>query len=141
MRRRGAESVPGCNQRSHRLPTLIATLVVLSACTESVPTGVPGGTLDVTVSTTGSIIDGDGYVVTLDGSQSLSVLVNGSVRFLGVPVGDHEVELQGVAENCVLNEVTPRTVKVESGIVASTSFEVTCSLVLPKISFISFNNP
>jgi hypothetical protein len=85
------------------------------------------GDLDVSATTTGSEIDPDGYSVSVDGGAPLALAVDGTVTFPGLPAGDHEVELSGVASNCAVAGDNPRTVAVLAGGTVSTEFDVTCS--------------
>ena len=89
------------------------------------------GTLAVTVGTSGSDIDPDGYTVTVDGSVSQSVGANGLVTFTGLAAGDHTVGLSGVASNCTVSGDNPRTVSLIIGVVGTTSFSVGCAAI-PK---------
>jgi len=85
------------------------------------------GSLTVTASTTGSNLDPDGYIVSVDGgAASQPIATNGSVTFTG-PAGDHTVELSGVAANCTVGGANPRTVTVPAGGTASTTFAVSCA--------------
>ena len=85
------------------------------------------GNLDVTASTTGPDPDSDGYSVTIDGTTSQPLGVNGTVSFLDLTAGDHTVELTGEATNCTVGGVNPRTVTVPFNATATTSFVVTCT--------------
>src|SRR5437773_413844 len=85
------------------------------------------GTLAVTVGSSGSDIDPDGYTVTVDGSSSQSVGANGLVTFTGLSAGDHSVALSGLASNCSVSGGNSRTVTVPAGGTASTTFAVSCA--------------
>jgi len=93
-------------------------------------TGSGTGSLTVSTSTTGSNLDPDGYTVTLDGTSSQTIAINDAVTVTG-PAGDHPVALSGVAANCTVSGVNPRTVTVPAGGTGSTTFAVTCSAQLP----------
>jgi len=71
--------------------------------------------LTVTVSTTGSNPDPDGYTVTVDGTDHQAIAATGSVSFTNVTAGSHTVALSGVAENCTVSDGTSRTVTIASG--------------------------
>src|SRR5207247_3689689 len=49
------------------------------------------------------------------------------VTFTGLSVGDHTVQLSGVAVNCSVTAPNPRTVTVTAGATAPTAFAVTCA--------------
>src|SRR5437667_960767 len=104
-----------------------------SSTTFSVSCGGTTGGLAVTTSTTGSNLDPDGYAVTVDGSQSQAIAMNGSVAFSGLSAGDHTVALSGVAGNCSVSGANPQTVSVPAGGTASTTFSVSCSTTPPAL--------
>ncbi|HMC19978.1 MAG TPA: hypothetical protein VKH16_12140, partial [Gemmatimonadales bacterium] len=87
------------------------------------------GTLAVTVTTSGSNTP-SGYTVIVDGSSSQSVGANGLVTFIGLPPGSHTVQLSGVPSNCSVSG-NPRTVSLIAGLVATTSFSVSCTATPP----------
>src|SRR6266550_2053154 len=95
----------------------------------AVSCATPSGSLRVTTRTTGSSLDGDGYTVTVDGSTSQPITINNStgVTFAGLSVGDHTVQLTGVAGNCSVTAPNPRTVTVTAGATAPTAFAVSCT--------------
>ena len=85
------------------------------------------GDMEVSASTTGDDQDSDGYTATVDGDASKDIGPNGSVTFSGLSEGDHQVELSGIQSNCTVDGENPKTVTVEGGGTASTSFNVSCS--------------
>jgi len=118
------------------LAAAAATLAVAGACSDShsppprALLGLPDvGTLAVTVTTSGSNTP-SGYTVIVDGSSSQSVGVNGLVTFIGLPPGSHTVLLSGVPSNCSVSG-NPRTVSLIAGLVATTSFSVSCTATPP----------
>jgi hypothetical protein len=86
-----------------------------------------GATVTVSTSTSGSNLDPDGYTVTLDGTSSQAIAIDGTVTFSGLAAGDHNVVLSGVADNCAVDGGTSRTVTVPADGAASTTFPVTCT--------------
>lgn len=84
------------------------------------------GNLTVNVSTGGTQLDPDGYTVTLDGSVSRPVGINGSVTFDGIAVGSHTIALSGLAPTCSLLN-NPRTVSVALGQTTQTALAVECT--------------
>src|ERR1051325_4424132 len=119
------------------LATTAATLMVAVACNDSQSPrprallGLPDlGTLAVTVTTSGSNTP-SGYTVIVDGSSSQSVGANAVATFLGLPAGDHTVLLSGVPSNCSVSGANPRTVSLIAGLVAATTFSVTCTAPPP----------
>jgi uncharacterized protein (DUF2141 family) len=89
-------------------------------------TATTGG-LQVSANTTGSEIDPDGYLVSVDEGAEQPIVVNGTVNYPALVPGGHDVELTGVAANCAVAGSNPRTVEVVAGETASTTFDVTCS--------------
>ncbi len=109
------------------------TLMGAAACNDSQSPrprallGLPDvGTLAVTVTTSGSNTP-SGYTVTVDGSSSQSVGATGVATFLGLPSGSHTVLLSGVPSNCSVSGDNPRTVSLIAGLVAATTFSVSCT--------------
>jgi glucose/arabinose dehydrogenase len=85
------------------------------------------GDLDVTTATAGSNRDPDGYTVTVDGSQSQPIGIDGSVTFTNLSAGSHSVALTNVAGNCTVSGANPRSVTVPSGGTATAGFSVSCT--------------
>jgi len=113
------------------------TLMVAAACNDSQSPrprallGLPDvGTLAVTVTTSGSNTP-SGYTVIVDGSSSQSVGANGVATFLGLPSGNHTLLLSGVPANCSVSGDNPRTVSLIAGLVAATTFSVSCTAPPP----------
>jgi hypothetical protein len=84
------------------------------------------GSVEVTVATTGSALDPDGYVVSIDPAFMNTVPVNGTVTIVGVPVGQRGVRLGGLAGNCFLSGPA-QVVTVQEGQITPVAFEVTCT--------------
>ena len=90
-------------------------------------TGGPAtGQLTVTTTTSGTSLP-SGYTVTLDGTTSQSIGINGSVTFTNLTATSHTVTLKGVPGNCTVSGGTSRTVTVPSGGTATVSYSVTCT--------------
>src|SRR5207302_1474259 len=113
------------------------TLMGAAACTGSQSPrprallGLPDvGTLAGTVTTSGSNTP-SGYTVTVDGSSSQSVGATGVATFLGLPSGSHTVLLSGVPSNCSVSGANPRAVSLIAGLVAATTFSVSCTAPPP----------
>ena len=119
------------------LAAAATTLVVAGACDDSRSVrprallGLPDvGTLAVTVTTSGSDTP-SGYTLIVDGSSNESVGANGVATFVGLSPGDHTVQLAGVPTNCAVSGDNPRTVSLIAGVVAATTFSVSCSAPPP----------
>jgi Tol biopolymer transport system component len=99
-----------------------ATLDFVITCTTT------AGAIRVSVTTSGSPTDPDGYVARLDdGDPGLPIATDGNVSFTGVPVGSHTVALTEVAANCVVTGEPAQSVTVAAGATSEISFEVTCA--------------
>ena len=87
------------------------------------------GTIRVSVTTSGSPADPDGYVAKLDGGDSgLPIETNGNVTFTGVASGSHTVTLTEVAADCAVTGGPTQSVTVVAGETSELGFEVTCAL-------------
>lgn len=93
-------------------------------CTDQV------GNLRLITSTTGVLLDSDGYEVVIEYGGPIAVAPTG-VRTVGsVVAGVTQVRLleSSVAANCSLEGENPRTVTVPAGGLISTVFDVTCGI-------------
>jgi hypothetical protein len=86
---------------------------------------VARGSLEVTVTTGGVDLDGDGYTVVADPALAGAAGLNDTVVFPSLDAGTHVVRLSGVADNCTL-PTNPDTVVVPAGDTARAAFQVTC---------------
>ncbi|MGI8818822.1 MAG: hypothetical protein ACR2HW_06735 [Gemmatimonadales bacterium] len=85
------------------------------------------GSIQVSVTSSGSPPDG-GYTVDLDdGGASQPIGINGTTTFAGVSAGGHTVTVLA-ALNCTVPEGAERFVTVTAGSTAELSLAVTCSL-------------
>ena len=115
-----------------RSRTVTVTSSASAAMTFFVHCSPPAGALVVDVTTTGTDVDADGYLVSVGETITRSVSTNGSATFEGLPAGDYLVELTGVAGNCavVVDETpNPRTVTLTPGASTATTFFVHCQPV------------
>jgi hypothetical protein len=93
-------------------------------CTDQV------GNLRLVTSTTGILLDSDGYEVVIEYGRPIA-LDPTDVRTVGsVAAGVTQVRLleDSVADNCTLEGENPRTVTVVAGGLVSTVFDVTCGI-------------
>jgi len=108
-------------------------VTVTSGATTDVPFAVTcnptTGTIRVSVTSSGSPPDPDGYSVTLNEElPGIAIAANGSVTIPGVAVGNPTVALIGLAPNCSVTGSTPsRSVPVLAGATAEVSFAVSCT--------------
>jgi len=100
------------------------------------PPPVPMGTLAVSTASVGSAIDADGYTVLLDGDATGTIGASDSVA-ADVAVGQHEVELIGLADNCGVIGDNPVGVTVVEDEATTVDFSVACP---PFFDYIAFPN-
>lgn len=89
------------------------------------------GILEVSISTSGTRPDADGYAVTVSGEEgdpSLQAVgpMGGTVRFPDLPSGTHSVRLESLAPNCSVQGSNPREFSMASGGTAQVVFTVVC---------------
>jgi TolB protein len=85
-----------------------------------------GGTLQISVATTGTDLDPNGYMVTVDGAGLGEIDPDGT--FSGTaPAGPHTIELGAMTPNCRAEGENPRTVGLPSQGYVALRFEVECS--------------
>jgi hypothetical protein len=100
------------------------------------------GDVRLSVATTGSAPDPDGYTVRVDGvlleefypnlngfgpyTFLVTLPPNGSYLAERLPPGDHAIELTDIAGGCAVDGPNPRTVSVSLGTVSEVSFSVVC---------------
>lgn len=84
------------------------------------------GSLEITASTSGAKPDPDGYAVSVDQGNPLTIGAGATVTVSALMPGSHTVELAGVAANCRVDGENPRTVTITLGQKATTTFAVFC---------------
>jgi hypothetical protein len=114
-------SVGGENPR-----TVAVTAGETAQTTFDVTCGQLFGSIELTTTTTGIGLDGDGYQVTIDGAAAGTVGINETVVLGDVPVGDRTVELQGIAGTCSATSANPETVTVTDGGTSPVAFDLFC---------------
>ena len=86
------------------------------------------GSIQVSVTSSGSSPDLDGYTVDLDdGGARKPIEANGTTTLTGVATGGHTVTLINVALNCTVPEGAEQIVTVTAGSAAEVTFAVVCS--------------
>jgi hypothetical protein len=78
--------------------------------------------------TGGEATDPDGYIVSIDGEpvQAAGIASNGSLTVSGLPVGNHSLELSGIAANCSVTGFNPTSVVVTADQSVDAVFDVDC---------------
>lgn len=90
------------------------------------PPAAATGSVEASVTTSGANHDPNGYSITLNGTQRLSVGANGSVTFRDVPVGAAELEIAETEFNCRVIGDNPRTLDLVANGTAAAAFQVHC---------------
>jgi TolB protein len=86
--------------------------------------------------TSGSGLDIDGYLVTVDGAPH-TLPPNGSITIAGIGAGGHDVRLDGLAMNCAADGQAARRVSVTSGARAEVTFAVACApMSITQLAFV-----
>ena len=120
---------------STRLMAPAAALFLAIGCEQSGPIepgggyALPVGSIQVTTVTTGSQLDPDGYVLTVDDEERRSIGLNATTTFVEIEEGDHDVQLAGWLSNCEVAGANPKTVTVVASTTVSASFEVACEFI------------
>ena len=115
------------------------TLILFVACggdnspTNSNPdteSTVTSGTLDLTISSTGSDIDEDGYVLSINDTSSQNVQTDEKVTISDLSEGNHQVELSDLSKNCSVNGDNPVTISITAGQTTTNTLSVDCKDIL-----------
>lgn len=113
--------------------------LVSGACTD--PAVPQGATLVVTIASAGEEIDPDGYLVRVDTAAPAAVATNGSATFNELSPGDHQIVLEGVAQNCVVVEPNPLAVSLTPADTTHVAFQIQCVAPhVPAGSVIAFSS-
>jgi hypothetical protein len=92
------------------------------------------GEVRVTVSTSGGSQDTDGYTVSVDGGSGQSITANGSRTIQNLALGQHSVQLGGIAANCTVAGENPTSVTVTAGQTTAVGFTVSCVATSPSVN-------
>lgn len=136
LKRRTVEVHPAFHGvRDSAVCTLLVLLSVLAGCADD-STGPTTGSLRVTTLTTGDLLDGDGYTLTVGETEHGPIGINDTVMIAGAEPGEYMIELGDVAADCALRRENPRVIGVVAGDTAEANFEIDCAVALyNKIAF------
>ena len=114
------------------------TATLWTGCTDAVaPTTGGVGNVRAITATTGPDPDPDGYSVSVDGGSGRAIEANGALTITGLSVGDHQVRLDGAAENCKVGGDNRRTVSVVAAGTEDIAFAVACISLTGSAAFAS----
>ena len=105
----------------------------LADCRDSGPTGPSTGWVWIATTTTGGNLDPDGYAVTVDRGTAQAIADNATLTIAQISAGNHQLTLTGVASNCAVGGLNPRTVTVAAGDTTATDFAVRCGQSGPML--------
>src|SRR3954454_19729052 len=106
---------PNCTVSGETLRSVSVEAAQTIPLTFAVTCGASTGGLQVSTGTGGGAVDADGYEIMLDGSDRGPIGASAEVTLDGLPPGEHEIGLSGVAANCQADGDNPRTVTVAAG--------------------------
>jgi len=109
--------------RIHPVIALIVGITVTS-CDDAIDPSAPG-TLVVSTTTDGDDPDTDGYLLTINGTESVALDPTGTIEAELTP-GRHTLRLLGVAEHCSVSSPTSLHVNVPPRGTASVAFTISC---------------
>lgn len=117
----------------------MAVLLLLTACTGGTENGGTAsdqtvGAIAVTTVTTGKSPDPDGYTIAVDGGIPVPVAISETVVVPMLPLGRHEVALEGVAANCSVAGPSTQTTSVIGADTVTVAFGVSCTSLLGVLS-------
>ncbi len=109
---------------------IACALVALAACSDDGDGGITEpttGSAQVTIATTGRVLDRDGYTLSVDGGTPSAVPANHTLTVASLTPGAHTITVSGVAENCQPTGSVSQTVQVVAGAAAPVQFAVQCA--------------
>jgi hypothetical protein len=104
----------------------------LMSCGDKQISGPTEGTILVGAVTTGSDLDRNGYLFSLNNTTPTLIGLSDTVYVTALEAGAYEVRLSDIAENCLPADGTnPQTAQVLAGDTVAVHFDVACEAVLP----------
>lgn len=91
------------------------------------PPAATTGTLQVSVATSGSDLDGDGYTLDVAGGAPRTLTANGSLTLPELAPGTVAITLAGVADNCTVVGYAGRSTTITAGATATVAYAVRCA--------------
>ena len=84
------------------------------------------GAIEVVAQTTGTDLDIDGYLVSVDGLPAEPLSSQGSHTFSDLIAGPHEIALSDIAPNCLVAGAVTRDVNVQAEQTSTETFDLEC---------------
>lgn len=121
--------------RAGRTPCFVTAAIVValgiaSGCSESPGGPKPDemGRVDIRVTTKSAAIDADpdGYTVAINTQPSKPISVTGALTIIELPVGAHQLRLEGLAPNCSIDGPAEISVDVIAAGTATAAFSISC---------------
>jgi probable HAF family extracellular repeat protein len=116
----------GCLAQGENPQSIIVEAGITATARFSIGCVITTGTVEVTTVTTGSQLDPDGFLISLDDGVGQVIGVNTTLTFPAVAPGAHTVKLAGLAVNCVVQISDVKPVSVIAGNKSTVSFAVRC---------------
>ncbi len=105
-------------------PAAALLVLALASCN---PGGDPDiGSIKVSVTTEGSIVDPDGYTIVVGDRVNEPIAINGNIVVNELAQGDYNARLSGLAPECFVVGANPVHVAVLAGQQADADFTVSC---------------
>ena len=127
---------PNCSVDGEASRSVTVTAGETADLSFAVTCAQPAASVHLTTTTTGSSVDPDGYLVSVDDGVSQVIGTNASLDLEGLGPGTHTLTLSGIAGNCHLDGANPRTVEVTAGS-TNVAFDLTCLGADALIAFTS----
>jgi Tol biopolymer transport system component len=126
--------------RERLLPTVVLVVFAnLLACNGDDLSGPTTGMLEITIASSGSDPDPDGYTIQLD--RELPNAIGLAARLsMSLSAGSHAIRLGGLADNCTVVGDNPRTISVTAGETSTVEFQVTCSAASGNLRIITITS-
>jgi Tol biopolymer transport system component len=94
------------------------------------------GIIEVEVSTTGEDDDPDGYIISVQGGETIEIGPNGTVTFNQITTGNKTVTLTGIPGHCTIEGSPSQSFTLGDNEVRTIQFEISCSAIFrDKILF------
>lgn len=114
-------------------------MLALSACGDGGGVTEPTtGSAQLTIATTGRVLDRDGYRLAVDGRAPVVVQANETLSVDDLTPGTHTLTISGVADNCQATSSATQTVQVAAGSSTPVQFAVGC--VANRVAYAHFEN-